>query len=115
MLEDPFNYEPQTRLHWMLVACLFVISIFAAAVSTCAYADPAYQTKTGDVTLTLHTEKCELAEITNLPRRATWTEGGKTYEGCWGARPDQGIILAYFTDKTVASVPIEAFVRVTGA
>ncbi len=101
-----------TVLPWLFWVAIALAMILAPL----AYAEPVYQAGSADGTLriVLHDEKCALAEIANLPRRATWTEGAKTYEGCWGARPDQGIVLAYFTDKTVVAVPVQAFSKVTG-
>lgn len=98
---------------------LLTVVLMAASVGILypkmARAEPVYQAVTGNVRRVLHDDACTLKEITNLPRRATWTEGGATFEGCWGARPEQGVVLAYFTDKTVAAIPISVFVKVLGA
>ncbi len=98
------------------VLVLFAVAVCAVLISNKAHAEPVYQAASADgaLRIVLHDERCALAEITNLPRRATWTENGTTYEGCWGARPDQGIVLAYFSDKTVAAIPVQAFAKVTG-
>lgn len=97
---------------WWMWLC-FAIALFLTPLY--ATAEPVYQATAPDgVRVTLHDDKCALPEITNLPRRATWIEQGKAFEGCWGARPDQGIVLAYFADKTVVSIPVQAFSRVTG-
>ena|SRR5688572_20475 len=77
-------------------------------------AEPMFQTSTPDGTvITIHSEKCEMKEVVNLPKRATWREGAKTYEGCWGLSP-MGVVMFYFSDKTVAIVPAEVFQKVTG-
>lgn len=57
-------------------------------------------------------EPCALTEqITNLPKRAVWIEGGKSVEGCYGVIPGFGIVTMYFADKTTAAVPVAAFTR----
>ena len=79
-----------------------------------AYSEPLYQTAGGDgAVVTLHSEPCALKEVSNLPKRATWDEKGKTFEGCWGVSPF-GVAMLYFSDRTVAVVPAEAFRKVTG-
>jgi hypothetical protein len=66
--------------------------------------------------ITLTDEPCALkGQISNLPMRAIWVEKDKTYEGCWGARQNIGMVLAYFDDHTVALIPMQVFVRVVGA
>lgn len=42
-----------------------------------AYAEPRYQASVQGIVVTLHTEKCAIAEVSNLPYRATWMENGK--------------------------------------
>lgn len=60
-------------------------------------------------------EPCSLTSISNLPYKATWTENGKTVEGCAGIHP-MGVVLFYFgADKTVVMIPRNQFVRVVGA
>lgn len=79
-----------------------------------AKSEPMFQTVSPDgIVITLHSEKCDLKEIVNLPKRATWQEKAKSYEGCWGLNP-LGVVMFYFTDKTIAVVPAEAFQKVTG-
>ena len=65
------------------------------------------------VRVLFYDDKCAVSEITNLPFKATWEEKGKTYQGCWGPRPDLGVIAAYFDDKTVAIVPIQILTAVS--
>lgn len=74
---------------------------------------PIMQAADGEVTVTLHDDKCALREVTNLPAKAVWREKGKEIEGCWGLHPI-GVVLFYFTDKTVAVAPRQSFQRVTG-
>ena len=79
-------------------------------------AEPQYMATVQDVVITLHSEPCALkGEVSNLPRRATWLEKGKTFEGCFGYVEQLGVIMLYFKDdKTVAGVPATIFSRVTG-
>jgi hypothetical protein len=61
----------------------------------------------------VYTEDCAVKEVANLPKRATWTEKGKTYEGCAGMSP-LGLVMFYFReDRSVAVVPASQFVKVT--
>jgi len=60
------------------------------------------------VTVTLFDEKCKLPAIKNLPLRATWTQNGKTNEGCFGGFTEAGAIGLYFDDGTVAVIPAQA-------
>ena len=72
-------------------------------------------TADGDgTTVALTDEPCRLQEVSNLKRRATWNEKGEIFEGCWGAHKDTGLILAYFSDKTVVIFPPQIFLPVRG-
>lgn len=53
--------------------------------------------------------------MSNLQNRATYLEGGKTYEGCVGGNAQLGILVFYFEDRTVFAVPVQFFSRVSGA
>lgn len=58
-------------------------------------------------------EPCAVSAVANLKQRATWTEKGTTYEGCWSAA--RGLVLMYFAqDRSVVAIPVEAFSRVQG-
>jgi hypothetical protein len=96
-------------LLWALVAACFLYAVKA-------HAEPILQASQGGVTITLHSEDCKITElVANLPKRATWQEQGKTFEGCFGAVPQMGLVMLYFKeDKSVAGVPIDAFKRVVG-
>lgn len=77
-------------------------------------AEPLFRVTTPDgVVITLHKDKCEMREVSNLPRSATWDEKGKTFKGCWGVS-NLGVVMLYFSDKTVAVVPASAFEKVIG-
>ena len=78
------------------------------------FGEPLYQADNQGIRITLYDEPCRLDAVKNLKFRAVWTEGGQDVEGCAGARPDAGVVIAYFADKTVALIPMEVFRRVTG-
>lgn len=99
----------------IVIVILWALVLFVAAYTFRVYADPLVQAKAGGVTVTLYTEDCQLKEITNLPKRAVWTENGKDFEGCWAVNPDLRVVIAYFSDKTATALPMQIFQRVTGA
>lgn len=102
--------------YWAIGAVvLVVIAVVGALYSSKVYAEPFAVTHGDGIVVTLHTEKCAMPEVTNLPQRATWEEKGKVFEGCAGVNRDLGVVLFYFSDKTVGAAPIQAFQRVTGA
>ena len=80
-----------------------------------AKSEPQYRATVQDVVITLHSEACEMKElVSNLPRRATWMEKGKTFEGCFGYVEHLQLLMFYFRDdKTVAGLPAGVFSRVT--
>ena len=78
-----------------------------------ASAEPLFRVSHEGVVITLHNDKCEMSEVSNLPHFATWEEKGKSFKGCWGFHP-LGVVMLYFTDKTVAVVPASAFAKVIG-
>ena len=81
------------------------------------FAGPLYEARTQHgVLITVYSEVCTLkAVVVNLPRRVTWTEGDKVYEGCAQYRPDYQLVILYFEDKTIGLIPAAAFKQVTGA
>jgi hypothetical protein len=85
------------------------VALILAIVGTAVDAKPIAITSNEGVTITLYDEPCALAAVSNLPQRATWVEGNKRFEGCFGARPDVGGVLAYFDDGSVALIPMRAF------
>jgi hypothetical protein len=96
------------RLAWLIFAFFVALFIFAPAI-----AEPMYEVRTDKAVITIYSEACAMPEVVNLSRRATWVEGAKTYEGCAGIRPDFGLVVFYFSDRTVGVVPISQFVKVT--
>jgi hypothetical protein len=97
---------------WILAASLIG---GCALYAVKAHAGPILRAQAEGITVTIYEEACQLKEVTNLPKRATWTEKGKTFEGCIGAHPQFPVLMAYFTDKTVVVLPVEMFTRVVGA
>ncbi len=91
-------------------AVLFV----AAFVLSFATYGQTYQAESDGIKVIVYDQPCALKEIVNLPKRATWTEKGKTTEGCAGVDP-RGIVLFYWGDRTVVIVPVQNFVRMTDA
>ena len=103
----------KTILPWF-----FWILVIGATVGIVrkAYADPVAAFEQEGVRIVVYSESCALTEtVTNLPNRATWTENGKTIEGCAQAFPQSGIAAFYFTDKSIAIVPLQMFQRVLGS
>lgn len=78
------------------------------------FAKPMAMAQAGGITITLHNDPCERSEVTNLPMKATWQEKGKTFQGCWGAHPQYGLVMLYWEDKTVVILPGDMFAPVTG-
>lgn len=99
------------RLAWWIWAAVIVLALAAGAL----YAEPLFEARTnrGTALITIHSEPCALKEVVvNLPQRATWVEGGQVYEGCAGVRPDYGLVIVYFADKTVGLIPANVFAKV---
>jgi hypothetical protein len=94
------------KLAW---SCLLL-----AWIST-AQAEALFILKTEHMTVILYSEPCQLSEVTNLKRRATWTDKTGTHEGCWGVIPQIGLIPLYFADKTVTAIPAQFFEKASGA
>jgi hypothetical protein len=95
---------------WLLGALVWLIPFPVQS-------EPVYEAREegSGVRVVLHDTPCELSEVSNLPRKVEWHENGKVIQGCWGQRPDIGIVLMYFgADKTVGLAPMQAFRRVTG-
>jgi hypothetical protein len=119
MLENPFDDPKHKReraeMRPVIGAVLAAfICIVLVMIASYAYADPVFEAEDGGIRITLHNDPCKLEAVTNLPHRATWTEKGKVYEGCYGLTRF-GVVMAYFDDKTVAVIPTEFFQRVHGA
>jgi hypothetical protein len=96
---------------WFLVGA----AVFAMFRSGKVFAEPFIAAEQNGVRIAVYTEPCVLKEVTNLQRRATWTENGKVIEGCAGYFPQIELVLFYFADKTVVPVPSSFFQKVSGA
>jgi hypothetical protein len=97
----------------VLMAIAFLAFI---AFATKAYAEPIYQANAENVNVVLFNDPCELTNhITNLKYKAEWHEGGKVIKGCWGPRPDYGLVQFYFEDKTTGLIPLQELAPVRGA
>jgi hypothetical protein len=103
------------RLLLVLGICLpvLIFTTFVLNLKT-ANAEPSYEASGDGVRVVVYSEKCSLPEVMNLAQRATWTEKGKTTEGCAGVHP-MGVVLFWFSDRTVVAIPTSQFVRVVGA
>lgn len=97
-------------MRFALAACLAAVLTAALPVK----AAPVFVAEAeGGVRIVLTDEPCALkASVANLPFRATWTEKGTVFEGCFWTNPAIGVVMAYFTDKTVAAIPIPVFRKV---
>lgn len=92
----------------VLLFSLLAMAVFGAA------AEPTHKASGQGIEIVLHSEPCAFKEhVTNLPKRATWHEGAKMYEGCGGFHP-MGVALFYWDDRTVVALPASLFIRVVG-
>jgi hypothetical protein len=101
---------PRSAMTWFLA---FLLAVFMIALTTIAQGAPMALYQSEGVTITIMDEPCQVKAVTNLPYRATWTEKGKTYEGCAGGHP-AGIIMFYWeADKMVSLAPMQSFKKVS--
>jgi hypothetical protein len=112
--------DEHQRHYWRRILGEIAVAVLigiTAVWATGANAEPRFAAE-GDngAVITLYDDPCELKEqITNLPFKATWTEGEKRFEGCWAPVQQLGIAQMWFTDKTAFPVPLQALKRVQGA
>lgn len=85
---------------------LLVLFVLCASI---VYAKPVARLAQGDLVVTLYDEPCKMD--VQLQFRAVWKDKEKTYEGCWGV--NQGIVVAMFSDKSIAIFPGQAFQPLT--
>jgi hypothetical protein len=121
MLEDPWQEERQAGIYdrnWLryLVAWLaFVLGmvVFGALLSLPALAQVLYRADAEGLTIMLMRDTCKLREVANLPNRAIWQEHGKAaVEGCYGYDVLLGVVLTYWSDRTIVALPGYLFKRV---
>jgi hypothetical protein len=93
------------------------IAILLSLCASSAFAaEPVYQVQGGDIKVLLYKEPCALkSSVSNLPYRATWEEKGKKFEGCFGVDAEMGLVITYFSDKSVVVLPLSALVKVRSA
>lgn len=66
------------------------------------------------VVVTIDDKPCALDAVKNLPSHSTWKEVGKQeIEGCWGLSLS-GVVVIYYADKTIATIPARDFVVLPG-
>jgi len=81
---------------WEVGMIVLIVVLGLAIFAGKASAEPMFRADTGDAVITGHTEACQIKAVGNLPKRATWQEKGKTFEGCAGespALPDSRLLL----------------------
>jgi hypothetical protein len=93
-------------LTWFLAIVFFIVmGLFLSA-----HAAPVAQANgPGGEVITITDEPCKLTDIVDMPHRATWTEKGKTFEGCAAPHPAGVVVLYFKDDKSIALVPIRMF------
>jgi hypothetical protein len=97
------------------IPALLAFLIFVCTWPAAVFAQPIFAAETDSVRIVLYDEPCAFQDTVKLPFRATWTEKGKVYEGCFAPHPHVGVVVAFFKeDKSVAAIPMEAFRKVTG-
>jgi hypothetical protein len=67
-----------------------------------------YVAEVSNVRIILTDEPCELKVVSHLPLKATWTQDGKVFTGCWGVM-DQTVMGYFEQDKSVAAMPVGLF------
>ena len=88
---------------------VLILSMIVPNLSTAA---PLYRATGGGVQIVLTDEPCVLKAVSNLQKRATWTQNGVTQEGCWGVSEAVGMVMAYWSDRTVTALPPQIFTKV---
>ena len=100
---------------WVVGALSLAVLLIAATWPTKAHAIPVAEAAADGAKVTLTDEDCKLKDkVSNLPKRATWQERGKKFEGCYGVHPG-GVVMAYFSDGAVVIIPVQMFTAVSGA
>ena len=113
--EQKFQRAYFRRVALLSLAAAAVLITAMIVLIPAAKAEPLFRADTGDSVITVHSEPCAVSAVGNLPKRATWEEKGKKYEGCAGQHPQFPILIFYFSgDRSVVVVPAQLFQRVTG-
>ena len=100
---------------WVVRVLVAIALLVLVAWATKAYSEAIYEAVDVDVRVVLYNDPCELKVVSNLKHKAIWQEKGKTYQGCWGARPDINHIMFFFDDGSVGLIPVNALSPVRGA
>lgn len=99
----------------VLLLALAINAMLFVAWTAPAHAAPVAVLTADDGHVVLTDEPCTMPDqVANLPYRATWSQGGKTQEGCYSVFGGS-VIVGYFADHTVAVMPASMFVRASGA
>jgi len=114
MQDAEAKYE-RCYIRRVVVLVIGSIVLGAGLLGFCSQANaaPRYAANVQGVSIVLYDEPCKLDAVANMPHRATWTESGKTYEGCFHYFEHVNLIVAYFADKSVAPIPVEIFKPLT--
>lgn len=88
-------------------------AVVLALVFGAAEAREVARSESQGVVVSLTDENCQMLDrVTNLPLRATWTEKGKKYDGCYTLTTG-GQVLLFFDDLTAVVAPFQAFESVS--
>lgn len=82
-------------------------------VAAPVFAEPIAVMSLQGITVTLTNQPCAIKYVTNLPLRATWKDGSKTFDGCYAVFPESEAIGFWFDDGSVAVIPAHIFKPVT--
>lgn len=88
---------------WFIILLLLILAV----AWNYAVAAPIARASDKDVVIVLYEDKCTL-DVIGLPQRAQWSQGGKSWEGCFDLRRDT-LILIYFEDKSIVIIPAGFF------
>jgi hypothetical protein len=106
--------EQFRHLVYLLVVLVVATALFILAFPPKAHASSLFGIDLNGIKIVLTDEPCRLSAVYNLPYRGTWTEKGKTSEGCWAVHPEVPFIISYWDDRTVAILPTVAVHPLTG-
>ena len=95
---------------------LMLLLILLLMAFSHAHAAPVMQATAEDVSIVLHDEPCKLDAVGGEKYfRSQWITPKGSIEGCWGVvplTPQIRVVVLYFSDKTMAAVPVGVFSRV---
>ena len=89
-----------------------LLGVILGIVAGFSYAEPIAIARGNGISITLHTDKCKISYLTNLPNRVVWKDT-KTYEGCFAFFEESNSIGAFLDDGSVIVVPLGMFKPVT--